>query len=120
MGRRSDHRFVANSFRLYRHAAAMNLLVRLRREIADPPPAPEGDVPVAALVGAARQDNPNARRAQDPLGKEPLATGRLLLIKVAAAIVSRRRIVVRLSSSWPNRDLLEPIGQQVSSHPGCG
>ena len=25
----SDHRFVANSFRLYLHAAAMNLLVRL-------------------------------------------------------------------------------------------
>ena len=30
MDRLSDHRFVANYFRLYLHAAAMNLLVRLR------------------------------------------------------------------------------------------
>ena len=52
MDRLSDHRFMANYFRLYLHTAALNLLVRLRREIADPPPAPEGDVPVAALVGA--------------------------------------------------------------------
>ena len=31
MDRLSDHRFCANYFRLYLHAAAMNLLVRLRR-----------------------------------------------------------------------------------------
>jgi len=36
MDRLSDHRFMANYFRLYLHAAALNLLVRLRREIADP------------------------------------------------------------------------------------
>jgi hypothetical protein len=49
MDRLSDHRFLANYFRLYLHAAALNLLVRLRQEIADPPPAPTGDVPVEAL-----------------------------------------------------------------------
>src|SRR5262249_6140330 len=38
MDRLSDHRFVANYFRLYLHAAAMNLLVRLRRFV--PPPVP--------------------------------------------------------------------------------
>jgi hypothetical protein len=38
MDRLSDHRFVANYFRLYLHAAAMNLLVRLRRFIAEPLP----------------------------------------------------------------------------------
>ena len=37
MDRLSDHRFLANYFRLYLHAAALNLLVRLRREIANPP-----------------------------------------------------------------------------------
>ena len=68
MDRLSDHRFMANYFRLYLHAAAMNLLVRLRQEIADPPPVPEGDVPVAVLVGAARKVYQNARRRQDPLG----------------------------------------------------
>ena len=38
MDRLSDHRFVANYFRLYLHAAAMNLLVQLRRFIAEPLP----------------------------------------------------------------------------------
>ena len=55
MDRLSDHRFMANYFRLYLHAAALNLLVRLRREIADPPLAPAGDVPVAALQEPARK-----------------------------------------------------------------
>src|SRR5215470_1821076 len=36
----SDHRFVANYFRLYLHAAAMNLLVRLRGFVAEPLPSP--------------------------------------------------------------------------------
>jgi hypothetical protein len=109
---------VANYIRLYLHAAAMNLLVRLRQEIADPPPAPEGDVPVAALVGAARKDYQNARRVHDPLGKGQPATWRLLLIKVAATVlVSCRRIVVRLSGSWPHRDFFEHISQHVSSRP---
>src|SRR5262245_27892070 len=39
MDRLSGHRFVANYFRLYLHAAAMNLLVRMRRFIAEPLPA---------------------------------------------------------------------------------
>jgi Transposase DDE domain group 1 len=118
MDRLSDHRFMANYFRLYLHAAAMNLLVRLRREIASPPPAPEGDVPVEALAGEARKQYQNARRREDPLGKGQPATWRLLLIKVAASvIVSCRRIVVRLSGSWPNRDFFEHISQHVSSRP---
>ena len=36
--RLSDHRYMANLFRLYMHAAALNLLVRLRSCVADPPP----------------------------------------------------------------------------------
>jgi hypothetical protein len=39
MDRLSDHRFLANYFRLYLHAAALNLLVRLRRFIAESLPA---------------------------------------------------------------------------------
>src|SRR5215468_297568 len=62
MDRLSDHRFVANYFRLYLHAAALNLLVRLRREIAEPPPAPEEDIPVEALTGTTRKQYQNARR----------------------------------------------------------
>jgi hypothetical protein len=58
MDRLSNHRFVANYFRLYLHAAAMNLLVRLRRFIAAPllavaPVVEDSGVPVA-LTGAER------------------------------------------------------------------
>ncbi len=37
--RNSDHRYMANLFRLYLHVAAYHLLVRMRRLVADPPPA---------------------------------------------------------------------------------
>jgi hypothetical protein len=118
MDRLSDHRFMANYFRLYLHAAALNLLVRLRREIASPPPAPAGNVPVETLAGEARKQYQNARRREDPLGKGQPATWRLLLIKVAASvIVSCRRIVVRLSGTWPNRNFFEHVSQHVSRRP---
>ena len=118
MDRLSDHRFMANYFRLYLHAAALNLLVRLRREVADPPPAPAGDVPVAALPEPARKRYQNARRRRDPLGEGQPATWRLLLIKVAASVVvSCRRIVVRLSGSWPHREFFERVAQHVCRRP---
>jgi hypothetical protein len=112
--RTSDHRFLANFFRLYLHAAANNLLVRLRRAFASPPPAPPiptsldpaGDVvPAEALTGQARRRYFSRRRQTDPLGEGHPCTWRSLLIKVAAeVIVSSRRIVVRLSASWPYLD----------------
>jgi len=125
MDRLSDHRFVANYFRLYLHAAAMNLLVRLRRFIAEPLPVPvhpaetaapatsqagestslaAGEVvPAEALTGPERQRHFRLRRQRDPLGEGHPCTWRTLLIKVAAEVVVRtRRIVVRLSSSWPH------------------
>ncbi len=50
--RLSDHRYMANLFRLYLHALAHNLLVRLRRVVADPPPEPtQADVPQKRLPG---------------------------------------------------------------------
>jgi hypothetical protein len=118
MERVNDHRFHANYFRLCLHAAITNLLACLRREIAAPPPAPPGEVPVAALPEPERKRNQNARRRQAPLGEGQPATWRLLLIKVAASvIVSCRRIVVRLSGSWPNREYFERISRHVSSRP---
>jgi hypothetical protein len=118
MDRLSDHRFLANYFRLYLHAAALNLLVRLRQEIADPPPAPTGDVPVEALPDPERKRYQNARRRRDLLGEGQPATWRLLLIKVAASVVvSCRRIVVRLSGSWPNQQFFEQVCQHVCQRP---
>jgi hypothetical protein len=126
MDRLSDHRFLANYFRLYLLAAAMNLLVRLRRFIAEPLPAlappvgtsqatcPHGEAtspavatcgPVEALTGPQRQRHFRFRRRRDPLGEGHPCTWRTLLIKVAAEVVVRtRRIVIRLSSSWPHLD----------------
>ena len=120
MDRMSDHRFMANYFRLYLHAAAMNLLVRLRRTIAVPSAAialpadvlsggaseAPPDVPPEAWTGRARQAFFRARRRRDPLGEGHPCTWRSLLIKVAAeVIVSSRRIVIRLSCNWPHLDL---------------
>lgn len=118
MDRLSDHRFLANYFRLYLHAAALNLLARLRREVAEPPPAPAGDVPAGALPEPTRKRYHNARRRRDPLGEGQPATWRLLLIKVAAVVVvSCRRIVIRLSGSWPNRAFFEQVRQHVCRRP---
>ena len=118
MDRLSDHRFMANFFRLYLHAAALNLLARLRREVADPPPPPAGEVPVAALPEPQRKQYQNQRRRQDPLGEGQPATWRMLVIKVAAAVVvSCRRIVIRLSGSWPHRQFFEQVRDHVSRRP---
>src|SRR5580765_4102484 len=100
MDRLSDHRFVANYFRLYLHAVAMNLLVRLRRFIAEPLPAPAPPVattpptgqpreptlpadgtcvPVEALTGAERQRHFRLRQQRDALGEGHPCTWRNLL-----------------------------------------
>jgi Transposase DDE domain group 1 len=135
MDRLSDHRFVANYFRLYLHAAALNPLVRLRRFIAEPLPAlaPQAEtvsppdqpgevalpaaetcVPAEALTGAARQRHFRLRRQRDPLGEGHPCTRRTLLIKVAAEVIVRtRRIVIRLSSSWPHLDWYRRVCERL-------
>jgi hypothetical protein len=103
--RTSDHRFMANYFRLYLHGLAHNLLVRLRRLVAAPPPPIQPEPPTEALEGRARQKHFRRRRRHDPLGEGQPCTWRSLLIKVAAEIVvSSRRVVVRLSGTWPYLD----------------
>lgn len=101
--RLSDHRYLANLLRLYLHAAAANLLVRVRQVAADPPPSPSTtDLPTEALAGKDRRDYFNHRRERDPLGEGHPCTWRTRLIKVAAEIIVRtRRILVRLAGSWP-------------------
>jgi hypothetical protein len=120
MDRLSDHRFCANYFRLYLHALAMNLLVRLRRQIALPEPAvatpPEPELPAQAQTGAERQRRFRLRRQRDPLGEGHPCTWRLLLIKVAAeVVVSARRVLIRLSSSWPNLNWYQHVCQRLGN-----
>lgn len=128
--RTSDHRFMANFFRLYLHAAAHNLLVRLRRAFASPPPVPLSvldnplpneslateELPAEALPAGPRRDYYRHRRQADPLGEGQPCTWRSLLIKVAAeVIVSSRRVVVRLSAAWPHLDWYQRLCAFLSS-----
>lgn len=113
--RLSDHRYFANLFRLYLHTLSYTLLVRMRRLVADPPaPEPQQELPNEALTGRQRRQLHNRRRERDPLGEGHACTWRTRLIKVAAYITeTSRRIVVRLSSSWPYLHHFQSVSQQV-------
>jgi hypothetical protein len=68
--RLSDHRYFANLFRLHLHTAAYNLLVHMRRALAEPPMAQRTkDLPNEALAGRSRRQLQNLRRQHDPLGE---------------------------------------------------
>jgi hypothetical protein len=121
--RLSDHRFIANFFRLYLHAAALNLLVRLRHAVVKlPPTAAElglpAELPAAAIDEPHRKRFFNKRRERDPLGEGFACTWRTRLIKVAAEIITRaRRVIVRLSASWPHLDHFMAVSQAVAPRP---
>jgi hypothetical protein len=121
--RLSDHRFMANFFRLYLHAAALNLLVRLRHAVALPPPTVAemglpAELPALAIDGPHRKRFFNKRRERDPLGEGFACTWRTRLIKVAAEIITRaRRVIVRLSASWPHLDHFWAVSRAVIPRP---
>ena len=119
--RLSDHRFMANFFRLYLHAFALNLLVGLRRTIAQAPPTTAelglpAEPPTAAIDAPDRKRFFNGRRRRDPSGEGFACTWRTRLIKVAAEVITRaRRVIVRLSSSWPHLDGFFAVSRAVNS-----
>jgi hypothetical protein len=119
--RLSDHRYMANLFRLYLHVMAVNLLARLRGVVADPPSAAvPTELPTEALAGKDRRDYFNHRRERDPLGEGQPCTWRSRLIKVAAEILVRaRRIIVRLASSWPYLEHYRQVTQAVLAFPSA-
>ena len=120
-GRLSDHRFLANYFRLYLHAAALNLHIRLRRAVAQSPPTSAelglpAELPTAAIDVPDRKRFFNRRRQRDPLGEGFSSTWRTRLIKVAAEVVTRaRRVIIRLSGSWPHLDHFLAVSRVVSA-----
>jgi hypothetical protein len=113
--RLSDHRYFANLFRLYLHAAAYNLLVHMRHRIVDPPQEPANqEVPDEALGGSKRRRRHNRRREYDPLGEGQPCTWRTRLIKVAACVYqTTRRVIVQLSSSWPYLSHYQEVSRQL-------
>jgi len=129
--RLSCHRFVANYFRLMMHAAALNLLIRLRRLVADHPelaarddphrgdrvPVADPTLPVEALAGSERRCYQRYRRRRDPLGEGHIATWRTMLIKVAGEVIqSARRILVRIPAYWPHLDWFQRVCDAIASH----
>jgi hypothetical protein len=123
--RLSDHRFMANFFRLYLHVTALNLMVRLRRATASPEPAPSDlGVHTSQELASESLDEPqrktffNRRRERDAMAEGFACTWRTRLIKVAAEIVVRaRRVIVRVSSSWPHLGELKRITEIISRNP---
>lgn len=129
--RLSDHRYMANCFRMFLHCLANNLLVQLRRRIAAPPQEPtvkvlaeEGpdplqvihEIPPEAALGRARRGQFNRRRQADPLGEGHASTWRMMLIKVASRIkITARRVRVFLSGSWPFLPFFHDIGRALAS-----
>jgi hypothetical protein len=78
------------------------------------PEDPRPEVPVEALVGRHRRAHHNRRRQHDPLGQGQPCTWRTRLIKVAALVYeSTRRVVVRLSASWPYLGHYQQVAQRV-------
>ena len=113
------------------HAAALNLLIRLRCPVADPPPLTSKDdpcpgdrvpvadptLPVEALAGSERRRYHRYRRRKDPLGQGHIATWRTLLIKVAGEVTqSARRLVVSIPSDWPHLDWFQQVCRVIASH----
>jgi hypothetical protein len=124
--RLSDHRYMANCFRMFLHCAAFSLLLAMRRRVASPPDEPSlaepacpalqptaipHEVPAEATTGRQRRRQFNRRRLADPLGEGHASTWRMMLIKVAARIeLTARRVRVYLSGSWPFLPYFHQVG----------
>jgi len=118
--RLSDHRYMANSFRMFLHCLAHNMLVMQRQAIAAPPSEPPctdtaaTELPAEARSGRERRRHFNRRREADPLGEGHACTWRMRLIKVAVRIkVVARRVRVFLSGTWPYLDHFRDVGQAL-------
>ena len=114
--RLSDHRYMANLFRVMMHVMSANLLVTLRRIVAAPPAAlPDpNDLPPEARSPHMKRQHHNRRRKADPLGEGHACTWRTHIIKVAVrVIVSSRRVRLLISQSWPFSHWLAKLGKAL-------
>lgn len=115
--RLSDHRYMANVFRVMLHVLAANLLATLRTIVACPPPVEQQptELPFEARSADQKRRYHNRRRQQDALGEGHACTWRTHLIKVAARIVvSIRRVRILISSSWPFANFLQRVSEALA------
>lgn len=116
--RLSDHRYMANLFRVMMHCVSANLLVRLRSLVEIVPAIADdagADIPLEAQSPATKRRHHTRRRRRDPLGEGHACTWRTLVIKVACRVIVRtRRVLVQFSSSWPWAGHLQHVAKRLS------
>lgn len=102
------------------HCVAHNLLVSLRQLVAvEEPKAELSSAPPVVTNQSFRETKAdrklhNDRRKRDPLGEGHPCTWRTLIIKVATkVVVSSRRVVLQLSSSWPNLEYFQKVAEAI-------
>ena len=75
-------------------------------------------MPTAAIDEPDRKRFFNRRRQRDPLGEGFACTWRTRLIKVAAEVITRaRRVIVRISASWPHLDHFLAVSNHINAVP---
>ena len=97
--------------------------MRLRHAVVQPAPTAAelglpAELPTEALDEPDRKRFFNRRRQRDPLGEGFACTWRTRLIKVAAEVITRaRRVIVRLSASWPHLDHFLAVSAAAAARP---
>lgn len=122
--RLSDHRYMANLFRLMMHTVAYNLLARLRAVTSLPDTTPEFDekgMPHEASSEYNKRTQRNRRRRRDPLARGQAMTWRMLIIKVAARVVTRSRCIrLLIPSHWPHANHLFRVSRLLACYHPSG
>jgi len=115
--RLSDHRYMANLFRVMMHCMAANLLVVLRDVVELDPVIKESSagLPLEARSERQKRRHHNRRRRRDPLGEGHACTWRTHVIKVASRIVvTTRRVRILIPASWPWADYLKRVSESLA------
>lgn len=120
--RLSDHRYMANVFRVMMHCVSANLLVRLRQIVEIVPEVTESseeEVPLEAQSPEVKRRHHTRRHRRDPLGEGHACTWRTHVIKVACRVIVRtRRVRVQFSSSWPWAGHLKRVAKMLLGDAG--
>ncbi len=118
--RLSDHRYMANLFRMMLHCVSYNLLARLRRIVASPldePVDPSTHLPFEALPTPQKQRHRSRNRRHDPLGRGQAMTWRKLVVKVAARVeLLSRKVRLLVPTSWPHWRHLHRVSVALAAY----